>query len=245
MVDTKYQESISPRSNELFNNQWTLYQKVLNNNYMGHQEIYDVLHGFLISHFQKPFAMLELGCGDASFTTQALLDTSVMSYRGIDLSKAALEIANVNIASIPCSKSFTEGDFSQLVPELVKKQQDSFDVILISFALHHLLLEQKDSIIAQLFNLLTENGVFILIDIVRKSEEDRETYIKRYLDGVQKSWSLVTGEEYSMVENHISSDDFPETQQALYSIAKKHKFSRVECLYTDPLETTQLLCFFR
>lgn len=245
MVSTKDSQSISPRSNELFNNQWTLYQKILNNNYMGHREIYDVLHEFLITNFQKPFKMLELGCGDATFTAKALLDTSIVSYTGIDLSKAALEIANVNIASIQCSKSFTEGDFSELVPKLVKTQQDSFDVILISFALHHLLLEQKDDIIAQLFSLLTSNGVFILIDVVRKPEEDRETYIRRYLDEVKKSWYLVTSEEYLMVENHISLNDFPETQQSLDSIGQKHNFNRFECLYYDPLDTTQLLCFYR
>ncbi|MDY6897153.1 MAG: class I SAM-dependent methyltransferase [Cyanobacteriota bacterium] len=245
MVSAKDSQNISPRSNELFNNQWTLYQKILNSNYMGHREIYDVLHQFFLSNFQKPFKMLELGCGDATFTAKALFDTSIVSYTGIDLSKAALEIANVNMASIQCSKSFIEGDFSELVPELVKKQQDSFDVILISFALHHLLLEQKDDIIAQLFNLLDSNGVFILIDVVRKPEEDRETYIRRYLDEVKKSWSLVTSEEYLMVDNHISSNDFPETQQSLYFLGQKHNFNRVECLYHDTLDTTQLLCFYR
>jgi ubiquinone/menaquinone biosynthesis C-methylase UbiE len=245
MVSAKDSQNTSPRSNELFNNQWTLYQKILNSNYMGHREIYDVFHELLINHFQKPFKMLELGCGDATFTAKALLDTSIVSYTGIDLSKAALEIANVNMASIECSKSFIEGDFSELVPKLVDKQQDSFDLILISFALHHLLLEQKDYIIGQLFNLLASNGVFILIDIVRKPEEYRETYIRRYLDEVQKSWSLVTAEEYLIVDNHISSNDFPETQQTLYSIAKKHNFNRFECLYSDPLDTTQLLCFYR
>ncbi|WP_414624107.1 class I SAM-dependent methyltransferase [Calothrix sp. CCY 0018] len=244
MACTEDSQKISPRSNELFNNQWTTYQKILNSNYMGHREIYDVLHELLVS-YQKPFKMLELGCGDASFTAQALLNTFVESYKGIDLSEAALKIANSNMAPINCSKTFTEGDFSELIPQLVENQKDSFDVILISFALHHLLVEQKDYIIGQLLNLLTTNGVFILIDVVRKPEENRETYIRRYLEEVQKSWSLVTPQEYSMVENHISSNDFPETQEILYSIAKKHDFSRVECLYCDPLDMTKLLCFYR
>ncbi len=245
MVSSKDSQTIPSSHNELFNNQWKVYQKVLNNNYLWHRENYDILHAFLVRNFQKPFKMLELGCGDASFTNLALLDTSVEFYRGIDLSKAALEIANLNMASIKCSKSFTEGDFSELVPEIVKNQQNSFDVILISFALHHLLLERKDYIIGQLFNLLADNGVFILIDIVRKPQEDRETYMRRFLDIRQKNWSLITGEEYSMVTNHILSKDFPETQQTLYSIAKKHNFNRVECLYSDPFDITQLLCLYR
>ena len=32
----------SLHSNELFEKQWQLYQKVLKNNYMGHRELYDV-----------------------------------------------------------------------------------------------------------------------------------------------------------------------------------------------------------
>ncbi len=245
MVNAKDSEIISSRSNEFFDNQWKIYQKVLNSNYMGHREIYDVLHKFLLSYFQKPFKILELGCGDASFTAQALLNTSVESYKGIDLSQAALEIGNSNMAAIKCSKTFIEGDFSELVPQLVKNQQDSFDAILISFALHHLLLKQKDYVIGNLSNLLINNGVLILIDFVHKQDENRETFIRRYLEAVQKNWSLLTPEEYSMVENHISQSDFPETQETLYSIAQKHNFNRVECLYCDSLDTTQLLCFYR
>ncbi len=245
MVRTKDSENISSRSYEFFNNQWIIYQKVLNSNCMGHREIYHVLHQLLLSYFQKPFKMLELGCGDASFTSQALLNTLVESYKGIDLSKVALEIADSNMAEIKCSKSFIEGDFSQLPAELFNNQQDSFDVVLISFALHHLLLEQKDSVIGQLSNLLNSSGVFILIDVCRKQEEDRKTYITRYLEDVEYNWSVLSPEEYSMVANHIWSNDFPETQETLYKIAQKHNFNRVECLYCDPLDTTRLLCFYR
>lgn len=245
MVRPQNSENIPPRSNEFFNHQWIIYQKVLKGNYMGHREIYNVLHKLLVNYFQKPFKILELGCGDASFSSQALSNTLVESYKGVDLSQAALEIATSNMAQIQCSQSFTEGDFSKVVPELVKNQQASFDTILISFALHHLLLEQKDSIIAEFSNLLSGGGIFILIDVFRKQEEDRETYINRYLEDVQQNWSLISPEEYSMVANHIWSNDFPESQETFYEIAQKHNFNRFECLYRDPLDTTQLLCFYR
>ncbi|MBW4636573.1 MAG: class I SAM-dependent methyltransferase [Iphinoe sp. HA4291-MV1] len=77
--------------NEFFNTQWKLYQKILSNNYMKHREIYGVLHKFLVSYFQKPFSLLDLGCGDASFAVQALLNTTITFYTGIDLSKSDLE----------------------------------------------------------------------------------------------------------------------------------------------------------
>ncbi|NJM73634.1 MAG: class I SAM-dependent methyltransferase [Scytonema sp. RU_4_4] len=243
MTHLKSSEEASFGPQEFFSEQWKVYQKVLNNNYMGHREVYCRLHELLVSYFQKPFKMLDLGCGDANFTAQALLNTNIASYKGIDLSNPALEIAKQNMAVVQCDTTFIQGDFSELVSQLMQAQQDRFDVILISFALHHLHLEQKDYFIGQLKSLLASGGIFILIDIVSKEEEDRETYIKRYLEGVQKYWSLLTPQEYSMVENHISSSDFPETQQTLQEISQKYSFTRFKCLYCDPQETTQLLCF--
>ncbi|MBO3462641.1 class I SAM-dependent methyltransferase [Aetokthonos hydrillicola Thurmond2011] len=229
---------------EFFNEQWQIYDKVLKNNYMRHRDIYHILHELLVSYFQKPFKMLELGCGDAGFSTQALLNTNIASYMGIDLSTPALSIAKQNMAIIECEKTFTEGDFFELVPVLEQNQNHKFDLVLISFALHHLQREQKDFLINQIKNILNPSGLFILIDLVPKQQEDRDSYIKRYLSGVKKDWTLLTEREYSIVSAHISSSDFPESQQTLQLISDKCGFARLESLYCDPQDTTQLLCFY-
>ena len=241
----KSSEEASFDPQDIFLKQWKVYQKLLNNNYLGHREIYCILHELLVTYFQKPFKVLDLGCGDASFTAQALLNTNIVSYEGIDISTPALEIAKQNMAIIQCDTTFTQGDFSELVSQLVQGHQNRFDAILISFALHHLHLQQKDYLIGQLKSLLASGGIFILIDVVPKEEEDRESYLKRYLEGVQKHWSLLTTQEYSMVENHISSSDFPETQQTLQEISQKYNFTQFKCLYYDPDNSTQVLCFYQ
>lgn len=231
--------------NKFFNDQWQIYQKVLKNNYMGHKEIYEVLHNFLVNHWQKPFSLLDLGCGDASFTTQALLNTSISDYKGIDLSETALEIAKRNLKLIPCEKTFMQGDISTVVDRLVITQDYSFDAVMISFALHHLSLEEKDLVISQIFHLLKSNGVLIMIDIICSEEEERESYLGRYVNNIRQDWSLISSQEYLMIENHMSTCDFPETQTTLSAIARKHNFNRVECLYQDSLDTTELLCFHK
>jgi ubiquinone/menaquinone biosynthesis C-methylase UbiE len=230
--------------NNFFNERGDVYQKVLTNNYMKHREIYDLLHKFFVNYFHKPFKMLDLGCGDARFVAQSLLNTNIASYQGIDLAEASLEIACNNMACIPGEKTFSHGDIVSVVSQLEPSQPNSFDIILASFSLHHLNIEQKNRIIGQILQLLKANGVFILVDAVRREGENRETYIKRYLDNVNRDWQLLSKQEILMVETHISNNDFPETRETLDSIARKHGFLRVECLYRDPLDTSQLLCFY-
>jgi ubiquinone/menaquinone biosynthesis C-methylase UbiE len=116
--------------------------------------------------------------------------------------------------------------------------------VFTSFALHHLQLEEKEDVIKNIKNLLKSGGIFILIDVVRQENEDRDTYVKRYLGNVKKDWTLITPQEYKMVDSHISSRDFPETQSNLKSISEKVGFSNFECVYRDDLDTTQLLCFY-
>lgn len=230
---------------EYFNQNWQIYQKILQNNYMEHREIYSVLHEFLVYRVQKPFQLLDLGCGDASNTVSALIGTSIQTYYGIDLSQTAIALAFKNLAAILCPKTLIEGDFTALVPQLLNTQQKCFDIILASFSLHHLKLKQKDILINQLFQLLKPDGVLLLIDIVRQEAEDRNTYIDRYLKTVYQDWTALTPQEVLSIQTHKISSDFPETQKTLQQLALKHGFSRSECLYQDSLERWQLLCFHK
>lgn len=236
--------------NDLFNNKWELYQKICSNNYMEHRQFSESLKKFLISYFQKGFSMLDLGCGDASFTSYALLNTTISNYTGIDLSSAALDIASINLTRLGLGHlkdclSLIKGDFSELMPELVLNNKNSFDVVLMSFSLHHFSVEEKEIIIHNIWNLLRPNGVFILIDTVCQDNEDRETFIQRYLDGVRNNWSELTAEEYVLVANHISTSNFPETQKTIYRLAKKHDFTQIENLWIDSSNAAQSLCLYK
>jgi SAM-dependent methyltransferase len=242
-VKTDLQNNLSAQNQAFFNAQWQLYQKIISHNYMGHREIYGVLHDWLIDRFSTPFRMLDLGCGDACFIAQALWETTLAAYTGIDLSEVALEIALENFDPISASVLLIEDDFSECLPKLAMEQADRFDIVFTSFALHHLSLEQKDTIVGQIASLLASDGIFVLIDAIRSPEETRELYVERYLDNVRRDWSLLASPDVAMVEKHMRSSDFPETQETWRELAQKHGLTRFECLYRDPLDTTQILCF--
>ena len=77
----------------LFQRQWRIYRKVVDNNYLFHREAYARLHDLLINEIAEPFCFLDVACGDASATVDALKGTQVDNYHGIDFSRAALDIA--------------------------------------------------------------------------------------------------------------------------------------------------------
>lgn len=234
----------STPATEMFQKHWALYQKILVENYMNHRELYDRLHEFWLGNFPEPFKLLELGCGDASFSARALSGTAIASYQGVDLSEVALEIARDRLAGVDCPSSFIRGNFIEVVPELVSSRPGSFDGILISFALHHLSFEEKDRLIGQLFQLLKEGGVFILIDIILKEGETRSDYLKRYLERAKENWSSIASEEFLLLEEHITQNDFPETQEALRFLSQKHGF-QFECLWVSPHYTEHISGFYK
>ena len=71
----------------LFQQQWQLYRKFLDNNYFYHREVYGQLRRILVDDAVQPFRFLDIACGDARATVEALKGTRVAHYHGIDLSQ--------------------------------------------------------------------------------------------------------------------------------------------------------------
>jgi SAM-dependent methyltransferase len=95
----------------LFQKQWQLYRKVVDYNYLFHREAYNCLHRVLVDEAIQPFRFLDVACGDASATVEALKGTQVASYHGIDLSQAALELASQALETLACPVTLDRRDF--------------------------------------------------------------------------------------------------------------------------------------
>ena len=84
----------------LFQHLWQLYHKFVDNNFFCHREVYARLHRILVDEAVQPFRFLDIACGDARATVEALKGTRVAHYYGIDLSSAALELASKALESL-------------------------------------------------------------------------------------------------------------------------------------------------
>jgi cyclopropane fatty-acyl-phospholipid synthase-like methyltransferase len=217
------QSRLSSKCRDFFNDEWKLYQKILDNNYMQHQDIYDAVHNFIVDNWQQEsLRILDIGCGDASLMSHALLNTNVSFYCALDISDTAISIAQENMRLISCDQKFIQGDFCRQIPLLSKEKKDQFNLIITSFAFHHLSLEKKDYVFNQLKQLLSPEGIFIMIDLVCKNNESREIYIEKYLQTVKKKWLQLSFKELKLISNHMRNSDYPETIKTIETFAHKN-----------------------
>jgi hypothetical protein len=67
---------------ELFANGLATYQKVVSLNYMAHREVCDVLRRALATEAPNQFVFLDIACGAATASAEALKGTNVGRYIG-------------------------------------------------------------------------------------------------------------------------------------------------------------------
>lgn len=206
-----------------FFDEWSIYDRILTNNYMYHDEIFEDVRRFLADRFgNTPFNILDLGCGSAHHLARALKDRSVSGYVGYDLSDAALALAKSNLNFLRCPVDLRRGDLL----DGVKRCGGSFDIVFTSFALHHLSAVQKAEIFTSAYERLNRSGVFLLIDTMRDDDEDRATYLDRYCAWLGSKCASLPPEALEHVFTHIRENDFPENDNELEAMAVRANFAR-------------------
>ncbi len=213
---------------------WDTYAKVVSANYMFHREIGQAIKAALRARFgERPFSILDLGCGDAATFAPLLNGITVKSYRGADLSEAALELARQNLSGLPCEVVLTQTD---LMSEL--KSAEPHDLIYVSFALHHLTTEQKVEFFRIAAQKLTPGGLLLLADVVREEGQSLHEYFNAYSEYLRDVMVSLDPAERDAIRAHIVNFDLPESCSILRAqaeasglrileIAEPHKWHRL------------------
>jgi SAM-dependent methyltransferase len=190
---------------------WDTYAKVVAANYMFHKEIGEAVKSALRDRFgERPFSVLDLGCGDAATFAPLLEGFALTRYRGADLSEAALALAARNLSRLSCPIELVQ---AELMSELAAARP--VDVIYISFALHHLSTERKAEFFSLAAKKLLPGGMLLLADVVRAEGQSLEAYHVAYCDWLRDSMATLDMGEKDAICDHLVNNDFPEPYSVL------------------------------
>ncbi|NTU52140.1 MAG: methyltransferase domain-containing protein [Chlorobiaceae bacterium] len=206
----------------IFRKTWGTYQKVISNNLMFHKEISEAVAKRYETHSGQ-LRLLDLGCGDASHITNILKPGQLAEYCGCDLSPYALDDAGINLAPLGIPVTLLCRDMLAVLHEV---DENHFDIVYSSYALHHLPVEAKQTFFTQCRRALSLDGCIILVDIMREEEQSRTEYLCHYNKTVRTQWQALTPDERNQVQEHIRSCDFPETPSTLETLARHAGFTR-------------------
>ena len=187
---------------EQFQKQWTSYQKLVDNDYLSHREIGERLGAALIGSFARPFALLDIACGDASLMKRVLPGTKAMHYHGIDLAEPALELAAKNLAGMPFAIDLDQRDF---VAALDDRLPEPTDVSWCSLSIHHLETPGKLELLKAI-RRATKSFVMIYEPTLRDGE-DRPAFLDRFAKVNRALWKSFDGR--GMGTDRTSCEDVP------------------------------------
>lgn len=213
---------------EVFLKSWRVYQEIIQHNYMFHRELSDSCRDALerVRPGHK-LRILDLGCGDASMALPLLAAERVACYVGCDLSQPALNIARTELDKKHICHRLVCDDLTRVLAE---QADASFDVVLSSFALHHLNANQKQQTVIDIQRVLQPGGAFLLIDVFRESNEDRAAYMRNYMGFLKQHWTELSPEAQELVVDHATQYDFPEHADFYQNACRKQGLGHADLL---------------
>jgi SAM-dependent methyltransferase len=218
--------------------EWRAYQKLVENDYMGHAQFFQCLLAETRDRFHKPMAILDLGCGD-SMPVQALLQhIRVKQYCGVDQSETALAQADALLANSGLSYRLLAGDILKTAQQI----EESFDLIIASFSLHHLQGPARKKVMLQACHQsLNPGGVLAIIDVFLGDSESRDGYVDRFEQQAKKNYDDLNDSEMTTLITHVRECDYPESMKTYRELGLQAGFGQVRELLRDDSSLHQLV----
>jgi SAM-dependent methyltransferase len=235
---TRAPSTIYPAS-VLFQNEWATYRKVVDHNYMFHREAYGCLRKVVLSEVGPHYHFLDIACGDASATVEALSGTHIDHYYGIDLSIPALTLARESLKQLSCVFDLRHGDFV----EAIHSWAEPVDIVWIGQSLHHLQSAAKLNLMRQIRGIVRKDGLFLIWEPTSPDGEDRQGWLRRFEAQRLTSWAALTEAEWASMVTHIRSCDYPETTSDWVLLGHQAGFNRVRELFAAPTDINRMYSF--
>ena len=234
----------SPEEATRWFNQWHVYRAIVDANWMAHRKIFSAIRAWVLLRHPGPFTLLDLGCGDAGFINGTFDETGLWAYTGIDASQAAIAKARTELAGARFQAHLLEADMLAFLRGDSGDTAKNFDVILASYAVHHLPAREKQEFFRLAHGKLAPHGSLLFVDVFRRDGETREEYLDRYVGMMRRDWNGMPPESLASTVEHVMKRDFPESGKVLSAMAVEAGFrDRPQELFRDPTEFHRLLAF--
>lgn len=222
--------ALAPGSADLFQFEWQIYQKMVHANEMHHRELAALLRREIKERFNRPFAFLDIACGDASLAETVLKGSQVRHYTGIDLSGPALRLADNRLRDAPFQVDLRQEDMVQAVAQ----RQANADLVWCGFSIHHLATPQKKTMLHLIRQALKPGGLFVCAEPVCAAGETRTDFVSRWEQTLPHRFQSLTKTEYAHLWRHVSTHDIPESPENWIAIGKDAGFSSAEEVFRFP-----------
>jgi ubiquinone/menaquinone biosynthesis C-methylase UbiE len=224
---------------ELFE-EWQVYEKLLIHDYMDHHAFFARLQAEILARFERPIALLDLGCGDLTPILPMLAGLPLLSYVGIDESEQALARASRRLEESRIPGRVVRADLLAALGAM----EERFDVILASFSLHH--LPDPGSKLRTLEagrKRLAADGLFALIDVFSAEAETREQYLERWIAHAEARYLALQRGEKELLFRHVRSRDFPVSIATFQGFGKQAGLENFSVLLQDRERLNGLVTF--
>jgi len=223
-------------TSDLFD-EWTTYEKVVNNDYMHHRHFLAALEIEVEVRLRTSPAIIDLGCGDCASIVQLLSRLDVEGYTGIDQSENALARANSNLVATGVPFTLHGGTMLDELRDL----EGSFDLAIACYSLHHLETTAKQEVLTECRRLLEPGGLLAIIDVFREEGEARRDYLQRWEMNARQRFVALEPEEIDELLDHVWECDFPETVAAYRKLGSASGFEQVRPLVNDAERLNRLI----
>ncbi|WP_216904068.1 trans-aconitate 2-methyltransferase [Synechococcus sp. CCY 9618] len=203
-----------------FARHWSTYRRVLDNDLMEHRALTAAVGKTIEAWLSRrdPRApaphLVDLGCGDLSLLPPLLRRLPLASFTGLDMNAAVLPLAAEALGPVPFPCRFLEGDLLAWAEAAPEPEQPPVDLLISSFAIHHLEGADKGRFLAGCRRRLAPGGLLLWADVFREPGESRDTYVARYSARVQ-GWEPLEPERRQEVIAHLSQWDHPAERELI------------------------------
>jgi len=220
--------------------EWQIYEKLLIHDYMDHQAFFTRLQAEVSNRFERPVAILDLGCGDLAPILPLLEAVAVQRYVGVDESEGALAMAARRLEALGQPGQLVHGDLLSMLDEV----PGPFDLVVASFSLHHL-ADPADKLrtLQRAGRLLSTDGLFALIDVFCEDGEPRESYLARWIANAEARYLELQPAEKVVLFDHVHARDFPLPLETWRAFGGQAGLSHCELLLQDKEGLNRLVTF--